>query len=91
MASKYSLEVPSYEEACKLAVELRVRGEDGGLLIEGLGCLSDQADVLKPVNGGPTLTTVTVYPFRQMSEERYTRWVEDLLRERLAERWSARW
>lgn len=87
---KIQIEVPSYEQAKTLAVELRVEGGDDHALLTSL--LVDPATirVQEPVNG-PSATMATVYPFASMTEAEYSTWVAELLRRKLSEHWHHRW
>ena len=83
MAPKVRFEVPSYRQAKKFSVELRVDGDDALDLLRALST--------KGLRRGPPTVTATIYPFAAMSKKAYTEWVAELLRQKLSEHWLYRW
>lgn len=79
------IEVPSYEDAKQLTIELRVVGTDGAALPIALGV------PLCDMTFQEARVIAQVRPFASMTEEEYTKWVADLLRHKLSEHWWVRW
>jgi len=86
---KVKVEIPSFQAAKELSVELRVTGPNAETLLKAMGVRPEDMQVTKSVEG-PTIQA-TVHPFGSMTAAEYTKWTLHLLRKKLSDHWWCRW